>query len=239
MAALGDSISRGFNACPVPGDDCLAVNWSTGTDALVGSHYTRILARNPGIAGRAFNYAVGGATMSNLNSQANKAVTQGVDYVTVEMGTNDACKSAEGLMTPVTTFRNQFQTSMSTIALGLPSARVFVASIPDPLRLWEIGKNDATARTYWSFFGLCQSMLANPQSSAPEDAERRLRVQQRVVEYNDALAAVCAQFANCRFDDNVVFNTDFVLGDLTDYFHPNVTGQALLASQTYAVGWNW
>jgi hypothetical protein len=82
-------------------------------------------------------------------------------------------------------------------------------------------------------------MLANPQSSAPEDAERRLRVQQRVIDYNAALATVCAQFANCRFDDSVVFNTDFVLGDLSDFFPPNVTGQALFASQTYAVGWNW
>ncbi|HVJ96524.1 MAG TPA: SGNH/GDSL hydrolase family protein, partial [Acidimicrobiia bacterium] len=187
-----------------------------------------------------YNYAVNGVTMATLCSQANKAVTQGVESVTIQMGANDACKATEGAMTPVTSFRNQFQNAMNSVAAGLPNTGVFVASIPDLMRLWEIGKDDASARSLWAFGGICQSMLANPQSTAPADADRRARVQQRVIDYNAALASVCEQFANCRFDDNVVFESGFVLGDLAiDYFHPGVTGQALLATTSYAAGWDW
>ena len=105
MAALGDSISRGFDACPAFGE-CVASNWSTGTDPAVDSQYERILAVNPNIAGHAFNDAVSGATESNLVAQANNAVSQQVDYITIEMGGNDACKATEAQMTPVATYQS-------------------------------------------------------------------------------------------------------------------------------------
>jgi lysophospholipase L1-like esterase len=240
MAALGDSISRGYNACPSFGE-CLSAVWSTGSDAGVDSHYTRILAVNPAVAGHAFNDAVSGATMANLNGQAQSAVGQHVDYVTIEMGGNDVCKPTEAQMTSVATYQAQFQQAMTTLTTGLPNAHILVASVPDVRRLWEVGKDVAAARTTWSTFGICQSVTANPQSTAQADVDRRERVHQRVIDYNTALATVCAQYANCRFDGNAVFDSHFALSDLstTDYFHPSYAGQTGLAILTYAAGYDW
>ena len=240
MASLGDSMSRAFNACAPQFGECPAAVWSTGTNPNVDSQYSRILAANPALAGHVFNDAVSGATMSNLNGQATNAVAQGVDYVTVEMGGNDACKSSEAAMTSVATYQSQFQLAMTTLENGLPNVRVLVASVPDIERLWFVGKDNPNALTVWSAAGICQSMLASPQSTNQTDIDRRTRVRQRVIDYNTALATVCAQYTNCRYDGSV-FDWPFELPDVSsiDYFHPSLTGQTMLAIGTYGAGWNW
>lgn len=240
MAALGDSMTRGFDDCSPP-SDCPAVSWSTGTQPDIDSQYERLLLVNPAINGNAHNDAVTGAKMTNLNGQAAMAVSQGAGYVTIEMGANDACTSSESTMTSVATLQSQFQTAMTTITQGLPNARIFVASIPDIERLWQVGHVDAKADSIWTQFNICQSMLVNPTSTAQADVDRRARVRQRVIDFNTALATVCAQYANCRFDDNAVFDFAFELPDVSslDYFHPSQQGQTMLALGTYAAGWNW
>lgn len=238
MAALGDSITKAFSGCPTIIGDCPAAAWATGTTS--GSHYQRILAINPSINGNAFNNAVSGAVMSGLNGQALNAVSQGAQYVTILMGANDACKPNEASMTSVATFQSQFQTAMNTIHNGLPNARILVMSIPDLHRLWEVGSASATARTVWANFGICQAMLANPTSTAQVDVDRRLRVRQRVVDYNAALTTVCNATANCLTDAGALFNTQFLLNDLAtfDFFHPSGAAQQRLAAASYSV-YNW
>jgi lysophospholipase L1-like esterase len=240
MAALGDSMTKAFDACSAL-QECPAASWSTGTQPEVDSHYSRLLLVDPTINGHAHNDAVSGAQMNALNGQAATAVAQGVDYVTIEMGANDACTSSESAMTSVATLQSQFQAAMNTLTQGLPSAHVLVASIPDVERLWQVGHVDANAASRWTQFGICQSMLANPTSMAQADIDRRARVRQRVIDFNAALATVCAQHANCRFDDNTVFAFPFELPDISaiDYFHPSQQGQTMLALGTYAAGWNW
>jgi lysophospholipase L1-like esterase len=241
MASLGDSITRAFNACGWFAD-CTSRSWSTGNASTVTSHYLRILAKNPAISGRNHNDARTGAKMADLNGQASAAVAQGVQYVTVLIGANDACTSTEAAMTPVATFRAQFEQAMGTLTAGLPTASIFVASIPDIKRLWQVGRSSFGARTTWAIGGICQSMLANPLSNAQADVDRRERVRQRVIEYNTALAQVCAAYAaTCRFDGNAVFNYPFSLSHVStwDYFHPNTTGQRVLAEVTYAAGFAW
>ncbi len=240
MSSLGDSITRAFNACGWY-VDCTSRSWSTGSYSSVNSHYLRILAKNPAISGRNFNDSRSGARMVDLNGQATTAAGRGVAYVTVLMGANDVCTSSESTMTPVTTFRSQFQQAMTTLTGGLPNAAIFVASIPRVKRLWEIGKNNSSARSAWSGFNICQSMLANPTSTAQVDVDRRNRVDQRNIDFNTQLAQVCALYVNCKFDNNAVFNYPFVLSQVStwDYFHPNTSGQAVLASVTYTNGFNW
>jgi lysophospholipase L1-like esterase len=241
MSSLGDSITRGFNACGWY-SDCTGRSWSTGDYASVNSHYLRIKAKNASITGHNFNDARSGARMSDLNGQATTAVSRGVQYVTILMGANDACTSSESTMTPVATYRSQLDTALATIKNGLPNAAVFIASVPDVKRLWFIGKDSSSARNAWSGFGICQSMLANPQSTAQADVDRRARVQQRVVDFNTQLAQACTAYGtNCTFDGNAVFNYPFVLSQVStwDYFHPNTSGQAVLASVTYPAGFNW
>ena len=241
MASLGDSITRGFNANGWFVDHT-SRSFSTGDNSTVNSHYLRIRAKNSAINGRNFNYATSGAEMVDLNAQAQRAVTAGVQYVTIELGANDVCASSEAGMTPVSTFRAQLDQGLATLKAGLPNAAVAVISIPSVYRLWDIGKNSSSARSAWSGYGICQSMLANPQSTAQADVDRRNRVRQRNIDFNTELAAACAAYgANCDFDGNAVFNYPFVLSQVSswDYFHPNTSGQAVLAQQSYINGFNW
>jgi lysophospholipase L1-like esterase len=240
MASMGDSITRAFNSCGWYAD-CVSRSWSTGDDTYVNSQRLRIRAINPNFF-NAYNDAVSGSKAVNMASQASAAVSQHVQYVTIEIGANDACTSSESTMTSVSTYRSQIDSALNTLRTGLPDAKVFIASVPDIKRLWFIGKDNGNAQFFWSVGGICQSMLANPTSTAQADVDRRNRVQQRVIDYNTQLAQACAAYgANCKFDNNVVFNYPFVLSQVSgwDYFHPNRDGQRVLAEATYAATFTW
>jgi lysophospholipase L1-like esterase len=239
MASTGDSITRAYNDCVLPYVDCPSASWSTGTSTSVNSHYLRLRALNPAITGHNFNDAASGARMADLSGQMSKAVSQRVQYVTVLMGANDACTSSIDSMTTVTTFQAQFTAAMDTVTSGAPRARIFVASIPNVYHLWEIFKNNLLARTVWSLFGVCQSLLADPLSTDPDDVARRQAFYDRILAYNQVLADVCAQYQHCLFDGNAVFAAEFTTSDVTsrDYFHPSVSGQAKLAAATWAASY--
>jgi lysophospholipase L1-like esterase len=235
MASLGDSITRGFNAAGWFAD-WPDRSWSTGSHSAVNSHYSRLLAHNKKL--KAYNNARSGAKMGELPTQASSTVSQGAEYVTILMGANDACTSTEAQMTPVADFTAQFRTAMDTLAAQSSQPKVLVASIPDLYRLYLVGKDSSSARSAWSAYNICQSMLANPLSTDQADEDRRARVRQRVIEFNSALAEVCGTYAFCKFDGDAVFGYPFTLDQLStwDYFHPNTTGQAVLAEVTYQVG---
>ena len=57
-------------------------------------------------------------------------------------------------------------------------------------------------------------------------------------QYNQALADVCATHATCKYDGGAVFGYPFKLSHLStwDYFHPNTSGQAVLADVTWRAG---
>ncbi len=230
MAAVGDSITQAVNSSAIGNNP--EKSWATGTDASINSVYSRILAQNPGISGNRFNDSVSGARMVHLNGQGLNAVAQGAELVTILMGANDVCTSSEATMTPVATFRSQFAQAMATLSTGLPDARIGVASVPDIYNLWAILKDNISAQFMWSTFGICQSMLANPLSTAQADIDRRNNVRQRNIDFNTQLAEVCAQYIHCRFDNNAAFNLAFTPADVStiDYFHPSLAGQTLAAS---------
>lgn len=238
MASTGDSITRAFNTGLLPYTDAPRNSWSTGSRQYVQSHYRRLLAVNPLILGRNFNDARSGAEMAELEGQMQVVNTQNVDYVTVLMGANDACASSEAAMTPVAEFGAQFTSAMNTVATGSPAAVVYVVSIPDIYRLWQVLHDNPTARLVWRLTGFCKSMLARPGSTAPEDEGRRQRVRQRVIDYNTVLADVCALYVQCRFDGNAVFDYPFQPRHVStrDYFHPSLEGQRVLAEVTWNAG---
>jgi lysophospholipase L1-like esterase len=235
IASTGDSITRAFNTCWFPFVDCPSNSWSTGTSSTVNSHYFRIRAQNAAILGHNYNDAKTGAKMADLNGQAALAVAQNAEYVTILMGANDVCTSSEATMTPVATVRAQLQQALDTLSRGLPNTRIFVSSIPNIYWLWSILHTNLSAVLTWQAFGICQSMLANPLSTAEADVDRRARVQQRNVADNGAIAAVCAQYVHCRFDGGAAYAIRFTTADVStrDYFHPSVAGQAKAA----AVSW--
>jgi lysophospholipase L1-like esterase len=181
-------------------------------------------------------------TRRSFSTGDDRSINSGAEYVTILIGANDACTGSEAAMTPVGEFRASIDQALGTLQAGLPDAKLLVISIPDIKRLWEVGRNNLLARTFWSIGNICQSMLANPTSTAADDVARRDRVRQRVIDYNTQLAAACAAYGpNCRYDGNVVFNFPFTLAQVSgwDYFHPNATGQRLLGEITYEAGYHW
>jgi lysophospholipase L1-like esterase len=236
MAAIGDSMTKAADVCCWYGDHP-ANSWTTGSASWdsVHSHYERILALKPAITGHNYNDAVSGARMSDAPRQAASAVSQGAKYVTILMGANDLCTSSLSSMTPMTTFRSEFQQTLSTLEAGLPAgAHIFVSSIPNLYQLWRLFHDDSTAELVWAAAHICQSML----SPLNTDADRQA-VLSREKAYNDALMGECAQYANCRFDDYAVFNYAFIKSQVSklDYFHPSLAGQTALAEVTWARSW--
>jgi hypothetical protein len=236
IAALGDSITRGYGLCDGWGD-CPQASWATGTRPEVASHFARLSgadARAP----RVHNLAVSGATVATLDAQARQAVATRADYVTVLIGGNDACAASEQAMTPTQRFAERFDAAMGTLTRGLPEAKILVVSIPDLHRLWLVGKDDERAVETWKQMGVCQAMLANPTSTAPEDRRRRGRVRDRVAAYNDVMATLCARHEQCRWDGHAVFEHPFALDAVSprDFWHPSVVGQRRLAEVAWKAG---
>lgn len=231
IAALGDSITRGFDACSLLAD-CPEVSWVTGTRAQVDSIAGRVLAGAG--AADSWNLARSGARMSDLPDQAVAAAAKKPSMVTVLMGSNDACRDSAADMTPVADFRADFTRAMTGLHSASPKSQVFVASIPDLKRLWEVGKENPLGKQIWKL-GICPSMLRDADSVSRSAQTRRDAVRARVVAYNRVLKEVCAQYEHCRYDGGAVFDYRFSSDELSswDWFHPNAQGQAQLARILY------
>lgn len=231
MAATGDSISQAANSTGL--GDNPTNSWSTGDNSAVQSHYRRLLGLNPAISGQNFNDSVSGSVMAGLNSQLSTAAGQGVEYVSVLMGANDICNVGNlNAVTPLATFTSQFRTALTTFSLGDSDARIFVSSIPDLQKLWEVLHTNPTAQGVWDNYNICPLMLSSSGS-----AQQRAAVEQILVGYNAALGNVCVEFVHCRFDSNTTFNTAIAPSDASslDYYHPSLAGQTKLAAGTWAV----
>ncbi|MHB8242461.1 MAG: SGNH/GDSL hydrolase family protein [Solirubrobacteraceae bacterium] len=232
MDALGDSITQAFNTCTTAFTNCPENSWSTGTNASVDSYYLRLLALNSGISGHNYNDSVSGSKMSDLNSQALNAYSRNVELVTIEIGNNDACTSSITTMTSIANFESQFKTAMTTLHTDLPNAAIKVGSLANAYRLWELFHTNSTATSTWTHLSVCQSLLANPTSTAPADVKRREEFKAREEGYDKSLEGICATYTQCKFDKDAAFKSLFTTSDVStrDYFHPSIEGQALIAS---------
>jgi lysophospholipase L1-like esterase len=251
MAALGDSITRGFNTsgpgCPTgPSLDCPQNSWATGTNPAVDSVRERLDAISPQPL-TAYNDAESGARAEDLLSQAQTAAAQDPDFVLIEIGANDACATDPG-PTPTATFREQVREALEVLVSANKQVYIQLMSIPDINNLRTIFTEppDPNAIGRWEAFHVCQGLLANPLSTEPVDEERREAFRAQVIAYNEALEEVCAEFKRCIWDDYTVFQTGFTTADVAtvantptaDYFHPSVSGQAKLAEAAWGTTFN-
>jgi lysophospholipase L1-like esterase len=232
VAAVGDSITRGFDACGVL-VDCPAVSWATGTDTSVRSLAARLIG-DPSVADRSWNDARSGARMADLPDQMTRAVAHHPDLVTVMVGANDACRKSTKVMTTVKRFRSSFVKAMGLLRSKSPKTQVYVSSVPDLKRLWSTGRGNPLGREIWKL-GLCASMLGNAQDNSAGARKRRQKVYDRVVAYNGVLKDVCARDRLCRYDGGAVFDFRFTGAQLSqwDWFHPSTSGQGRLAEIAY------
>ncbi|WP_407564621.1 SGNH/GDSL hydrolase family protein [Streptomyces sp. 184] len=230
VAALGDSITRGFHACE-PLSDCPEKSWSTGTSADVDSLAGRLLDKP---SGHTWNFARSGAQVADLPVQTGEAIARRPDLVTVLIGANDACTGSPAQMTPVADFRTAVADSLDRLEADLPRTQVYVSSVPSLMRLWEVGRDSVLTRQIWSL-GVCQSMLAEPSDLGAPATGRRAEVQDRVVEFNAVLEEECGRHPLCVYDDGAAFGYDFTREHLSrwDSFHPDEDGQKVLAEIAY------
>ncbi|MER7396310.1 SGNH/GDSL hydrolase family protein [Streptomyces sp. NPDC000151] len=229
VAALGDSITAGFDACGLLAD-CAAASWATGTDPAVRSLAERLLAHP---SGHAWNYARTGALMDDLPRQIDRAIPHKPQLVTILIGANDACRNNASAMTPTADFRAGFRTSLKRLRQALPRTQVYVAAVPDLMRLWSQGRRNPVGKQVWQL-GICQSMLHDADDVSRAASDRREGVRDQVVAYNTALREVCEQDRHCRFDQ-AVFDYRFTGRELSewDWFHPSKRGQRELAGMAY------
>ncbi len=235
MAGIGDSMTRAADVCCWYGDHpgqsgSTGYTWYDG----ISSHYERIKRVNPAMVGHTYNDAVSGAKMADAPGQATQAVSQHAQYVTILMGANDLCTSSPDTMTDPDTFKAEFQSTMATLMAQNPQPYVFVSSIPDIYQLWQVLHDNSLARWVWATAHICQSMLGATRTEA-----ERQQVVDREVAFNDILAEVCGLYDRCRWDDGAVYNYQFSASKVStlDYFHPSLSGQATLASVTWAKSW--
>ncbi|MEU8870341.1 SGNH/GDSL hydrolase family protein [Streptomyces javensis] len=231
IASLGDSITRGFDACSVL-SDCPEVSWSTGTD--VRSLAQRLLPSATADAGtHAWNFAKTGAVVADLPGQIEAAAARKPKLITVMIGANDACRDSVDDMTSPEQFRTTFTSALTRLRRDLPKTQVYVASVPDLKRLWSEGRKNVFGRQIWKL-GICPSMLKDSQDLDAASNDRRQRVADRVTEYNKVLKDVCGRDVLCRFDP-AVHKYRFTTHELSkwDWFHPSKAGQAQLADMAY------
>ncbi len=198
IAALGDSITVGFDACTIL-SDCPQVSWATGTDPKVDS-----LARPAGQAPRphSWNLARAGALISDLPDQITAAVDRRPELVTVLIGANDACRRDVRGDDPDGGLPRRLRAVHEAVAArpaahpgvcrgGAGSVAAVVGRAQNPLgkQVWKLG--------------ICGSMLRDPDDLTQAAHDRRARVRGRVMAYNTALAEVCGKYPLCRFDKSV------------------------------------
>ncbi|MEW1771928.1 SGNH/GDSL hydrolase family protein [Streptomyces sp. NPDC086777] len=232
IAAVGDSITRGFDACTVL-SDCPEVSWATGTSEQVDSLAVRLLGRAQA-ADHSWNYAQTGARMADLPAQMADAAVRRPQLVTVMVGANDACRTSVRAMTSVADFRSGFEDAMATLRRALPKTQVYVASVPNLKRLWSEGRANPLGKQVWKL-GICPSMLSDADDLTGAATVRRDKVQRRVEDYNTVLREVCAKDRRCRFDGGAVYAYRFGTDQLShwDWFHPSTDGQSKLAAIAY------
>ncbi|MFJ3707238.1 GDSL-type esterase/lipase family protein [Streptomyces sp. NBC_01387] len=227
VAAVGDSITRGFDACSVL-SDCPRVSWATGTDTAVHSLVSRLGAKE------SWNDAKTGALMADVPAQIDRAVAHRPELVTIMAGANDACRTSVSHMTPVDEFRTSFETALKRLRTALPESQVYVSSVPDLKRLWSQGRTNPLGKEIWKL-GICSSMLRDSDAMDPAAVRRRDTVRDRVIAYNEVLKDVCATDRHCRYDGGAVFDYPFTQAQLSrwDWFHPGRNGQEQLAAIAY------
>jgi hypothetical protein len=239
MAAIGDSHSVALNVDVGLYGSNPSHSWATGGDDkdIVRSHYERLVAANPSIAGNNHNFAQPRRRMGAMPLQAQKVVDAGAEYVTVLAGTNDLCTPTVPTMTPTQTFRSQFKQTLEVLSGGRRQTSVFVSSLPNVYAVWSLMharpyplNPSITNEDYWHQVGTCQSMLSPSNTEADRQA-----VLAQEQSYNRVLRQVCGAYANCRYDGDAIFNAPLETSDLTrvDSFHFSFSGQAKLASNTW------
>lgn len=235
LAVVGDSISVAASACGSQ-SPCPDASWALGDSPDVDSIANR-LATATGLRPEPVWVARPGATVGGRAEALAPLRSATPDLVLVEIGANDACAPSVADVTSPTDFAAEYAALLSGIRAAAPEARIVAFSIPDLLRLWDVGRSQPKAVSLWNSSPSCRSLLANADSDAPEDVQRRADIDATVDAYNESIGLACADVTDCVFDEGVVHAVQFSLEEIStiDHFHPSIAGQAALAASAWPV----
>jgi lysophospholipase L1-like esterase len=232
------------------------LSWSTGLDLRkrVKSHAIRLgfdfRHRN-----KVINAAVSGAEsidllekqMFDLNFESQRKLRQEFpDYVTFQIGPNDACSTAVEKMRSVTDYYSNIYAALDYILFTSEKTRIMVPHIPNIESLRAVAK-DAPVFAFkeqgitkceqlWKIAKICPTLttINHPQ-------ERQI-VAQRVIDYNNALSDAVEKLSR-RYGDRIrvskrTYDVNFTADYLSvDCFHPNPLGQNVLSQETFKDSW--
>lgn len=234
IAVMGDSLSRGYNACDHFGD-CPSVSWAGGTDPRVDSIASRLEARTDGPV-TVKNVAKSGSTVADLAAQVPAAAAANPDLVTVLIGANDVCRGSFDAMTSTEDYAAMVGAALQDLVALAPGTTILVASVPDVTAILPVAANDPAARFLWSHGG-CATALADPQSRSTAAEVRRAAVADRISEYDAALAGACGALPRCVYDGGALHGYTPTLQQLSalDRFHPSVAGLREVAATEWKV----
>ena len=231
VVVLGHSGATGESSDPKrPHVEVRANSWATGTNPAVDSVYLRILAKNPRIEGHNLNLAQGGATVVQLQTQAQLAVqsTPLPDLVLIQIMDNDMVCPARG--SAYRSFHAGLQGALQTIVRGDPHATIFVVSQFGSLRsyayAWTVSQRLTMTGT-----GPCDFI-----DPAGKVVPAKLAVLNTVIHgYQAQLRLTCEQFNRCHYDGDA-FNSVAVRPEYYafDLGHLSIKGHAKAAAVAWA-----
>lgn len=234
VGALGDSITLGVNACGEPGR-CPAASWATGDDVAVGSVALRIAAAT-GSVPDVVNAAKDGGTVADAVARVDEVIAAQPELVLLLLGGNDVCDADVDGMTSVENFRAGYSNLLGTLNSEVPGTQILALSIPNLYHLWELGRDDATARQIWDSSDSCGNLLGDAAATDAAANARREAVAARTQEFNAIIAELCTADVSCTTDGGAVYAYEFSPDEISsiDFFHPSVTGEQVIAE----IAWN-
>lgn len=233
------------------------LSWATGLEKnkRVKSHAERLMGLGLGSSRRVINEAISGdetqdlllKQLSELNKESRyRFRTEYPDYVTVLIGANDACADSPEDMTDVGDFYARFYMAMDEMLWNNSNTHILVSHLPNIEKLRTVAKDadvlgfDALGiskcQDLWEVTGLCPTLTTHEEPSI------RQKVAQRVRDYNLAMTSVTKNLRS-QYGDRIrvserAYQAQFSADNLSlDCFHPNVSGQNILAHETWQDSW--
>jgi hypothetical protein len=237
MAVIGGGNAVGYASDPKhPFQEARANSWATGTNPAVRSIYTRLLAANPAVRGRAFNFGSHDATVRDLPSQVRKATLLKTkpELVLVQILGNDAACDGKD-ETRYADFQARVTESLEGLATALPKARILAVGDAGTLDSYikAVSSYGLGARLTHAGKGICSIFAPKTGKVVPEHVAYLRRT---IDGYNAAFAAACKSVPTCRYDGGAARRIVMKPADLAHRYESlSVQGLAKLAAIEWKV----
>jgi broad specificity phosphatase PhoE len=237
IAVIGGGDAVGYASDPKhPFQEARANSWATGTNPAVRSIYSRLLAANPAIRGRAFNFGSHEVSVQDLPSQVRKATLLKTkpELVLVQIMGNDAqCDGKDD--TRYAAYQARVTEALQALATGLPKARILAVSDWGTIDSYikAVSSYGLGARLTHAGKGICSIFAPKTGKVVPEHVAY---IRKTIDGYNAAFAAACKSVPTCRYDGGAARRIVLKPADLAHrYERLSIQGLAKLAAVEWKV----